>query len=103
MGAGTVLTYGAALVTGVDSGVSIAGDRTPVNIISNTGQIIAAYFSPIPGATIAIAPGAAIMTFARIRANPRVRSFVMTFLLPLRSKLLQTKEQLTHKLVALQP
>jgi hypothetical protein len=66
MGAENVLTYGAAIVTGADSGLAIAGDRTPINVLSNTGQMIAAYFSPFPGASIAVAPGAAIMTFGKI-------------------------------------
>jgi hypothetical protein len=38
MGAENVLTYGAAIVTGADSGLAIAGDRTPINVLSNTGK-----------------------------------------------------------------
>ena len=60
MGVSGKLEAGAIIITFVDSGISLVNDSSPINILSNTGQLITAYFSKIPGATIAVAPAAAV-------------------------------------------
>ena len=64
-----VATIGAMVIIFADSGSSIAGDNNPVNVLSNSGQMISAWASPIPGATIAVAPAAATMTFMKITVD----------------------------------
>jgi hypothetical protein len=66
MGVSGKLEAGAIIITFVDSGISLVNDSSPINILSNTGQLITAYFSKIPGATIAVAPAAAVLTVGKI-------------------------------------
>ena len=66
MGVEKILEYGAIFITVADSSVSLENDSSPINVLSNIGQIITAVFSKSQGGTIAFAPGAAVVTTGKI-------------------------------------
>ncbi|MDM3860443.1 MAG: hypothetical protein PT118_11490, partial [Aphanizomenon gracile PMC644.10] len=66
MGVSGKLEAGAIIITFLDSGISLVNDSSPINILSNTGQLITAFFSKSPGGTIAFAPAAAVVTVGKI-------------------------------------
>jgi hypothetical protein len=66
MGVEKILERGAIIITVADSSVSLENDSSPINVLSNIGQIITAVFSKSPGGTIAFAPGAAVVTTGKI-------------------------------------
>ncbi len=66
MGLEDTLEFGAIIITGADSSVSVINDSSPINVLSNSGQVIVAVFSRSPGGTIAFAPGAAVITIGKI-------------------------------------
>ena len=109
------------LIAGKDVNINVTGD------VTNTGTIAGSVSGSAAGRTLVNITannlqnlggritGDAVTVNARNDLNNiggqidaasnilRVRSFVITFLLPLSNKLLQTKEQLTDELVTLQP
>jgi hypothetical protein len=65
----SIITYGAVFITTADGAASMAANPSAGNIVSNTGQIIAAVVSVSPAGTIAFAPGAAVVTGLKIYAD----------------------------------
>jgi hypothetical protein len=72
MGVESTMTYGAIAITFADGSNSISSDSTAINVLSNSGKMIAAYASPIPGATIAVAPAAAVLTVIKIASDDAI-------------------------------
>jgi len=66
---GTIVDFGAVVVTTADGAASMLANPSSVNILSSTGQVIAAAVSLSPAGTIAIAPGAAVVTGLKIVAD----------------------------------
>ena len=57
------------IITTADGLASISSDPAPMNIISSSGQILTAIVSRSPAGTIAIAPGAAVVTALKITSD----------------------------------
>ena len=117
------------LIAGKDVNINVTGDVTNTGTIagSNLGSVSGSVAGSVAGRRLVNITannlqnlggritGDAVTVNARNDLNNiggqidaasnilRVRSFVITFLLPLSNKLLQTKEQLTDELVTLQP